>query len=133
MRDIITVKMGAELFTVSAKETATFFKLTSPKTTVANLRRSKGKCSLIFFSSQNTQHLSFLSPPPPRRFSRCAQALPHQANKKHNHDEIGRIGKTAFVLVKAAGHKHFDAANEGGGEHLNGAWRKKDSNRDAQN
>lgn len=31
------MKMGAELFTVSANETATFFKLTRPKTTVANL------------------------------------------------------------------------------------------------
>lgn len=37
-RDMITVKMGAELFTVSANETATFFRLTRPKTTVANLR-----------------------------------------------------------------------------------------------
>lgn len=35
--DMITVNIGAELLTVSANETATFFKLTSPKTTVANL------------------------------------------------------------------------------------------------
>lgn len=41
IRDMITVKMGAELFTVSAKDTATFFRLTSPKTTVANLKTSK--------------------------------------------------------------------------------------------
>lgn len=34
---MITVKMGAELFTVSAKDTATFFRLTKPKTTVVNL------------------------------------------------------------------------------------------------
>lgn len=39
IRDMITVKMGAELFTVSAKDTATFLRLTSPKTTVANLIR----------------------------------------------------------------------------------------------
>lgn len=39
MRDMITVKMGAELFTVSANETATFFRLTKPRTTVANLMR----------------------------------------------------------------------------------------------
>lgn len=39
-RDMITVKMGAELFTVSANETATFFRLTRPKTTVANLEIS---------------------------------------------------------------------------------------------
>lgn len=39
-RDMITVKMGAELFTVSANETATFFRLTRPKTTVANLETS---------------------------------------------------------------------------------------------
>lgn len=43
IRDMITVKMGAELFTVSAKETATFFRLTRPKTTVANLNMSQ-KC-----------------------------------------------------------------------------------------
>lgn len=41
IRDMITVKMGAELFTVSANETATFFRLTKPKTTVANLKISK--------------------------------------------------------------------------------------------
>lgn len=35
--DMMTVKMGAELFTVSAKDTATFFRLTKPKTTVVNL------------------------------------------------------------------------------------------------
>lgn len=35
--DMMTVKMGAELFTVSAKETATFFRLTKPSTTVMNL------------------------------------------------------------------------------------------------
>lgn len=35
--DMITVNIGAELLTVSANETATFFKLTSPTTTVANL------------------------------------------------------------------------------------------------
>lgn len=34
---MMTVKMGAELFTVSAKETATFFRLTKPRTTVMNL------------------------------------------------------------------------------------------------
>jgi hypothetical protein len=41
IRDMITVKMGAELFTVSAKDTATFLRLTSPKTTVANLKTRK--------------------------------------------------------------------------------------------
>lgn len=35
--DMMTVKMGAELFTVSAKDTATFFRLTKPRTTVVNL------------------------------------------------------------------------------------------------
>lgn len=43
IRDMITVKTGAELFTVSANETATFFRLTRPKTTVANLKISP-KC-----------------------------------------------------------------------------------------
>ena len=36
-RDMMTVKMGAELLTVSAKDTATFFRLTRPSTTVVNL------------------------------------------------------------------------------------------------
>lgn len=35
--DMMTVKMGAELFTVSANDTATFFRLTKPRTTVVNL------------------------------------------------------------------------------------------------
>lgn len=39
--DIMTVKMGAELFTVSANDTATFFRLTKPRTTVVNLTRAK--------------------------------------------------------------------------------------------
>lgn len=34
---MMTVKMGAELFTVSAKDTATFLRLTKPRTTVVNL------------------------------------------------------------------------------------------------
>lgn len=38
--DMITVKMGAELFTVSANDTATFFRLTNPRTTVVNLARA---------------------------------------------------------------------------------------------
>lgn len=45
-RDMITVKMGAELFTVSANETATFFRLTRPKTTVANLEKSQSISSV---------------------------------------------------------------------------------------
>lgn len=35
--DMMTVKRGAELFTVSAKDTATFFRLIKPRTTVVNL------------------------------------------------------------------------------------------------
>lgn len=34
---MMTVKIGAELFTVSAKDTATFLRLTKPRTTVENL------------------------------------------------------------------------------------------------
>lgn len=41
MRDMMTVKIGAELLTVSAKDTATFFRLTRPKTTVANLEKEE--------------------------------------------------------------------------------------------
>lgn len=40
-RDMMTVKMGAELFTVSANDTATFFRLTNPSTTVVNLTAHK--------------------------------------------------------------------------------------------
>lgn len=40
---MITVKMGAELFTVSANDTATFFRLTNPRTTVVNLARAQIK------------------------------------------------------------------------------------------
>lgn len=36
--DMMTVKMGAELFTVSANDTATFLRLTKPRTTVVNLQ-----------------------------------------------------------------------------------------------
>ena len=39
---MMTVKMGAELFTVSAKDTATFFRLTRPSTTVVNLEGEGG-------------------------------------------------------------------------------------------
>ena len=35
---MITVNIGAELFTVSVKLTATYFKATNPKTTVVNLK-----------------------------------------------------------------------------------------------
>lgn len=42
--DIMTVKMGAELFTVSANDTAMLFRLTSPNTTVVNLTgKQRGK------------------------------------------------------------------------------------------
>lgn len=39
--DMMTVKRGAELFTVSAKDTATFFRLIKPRTTVVNLEGHK--------------------------------------------------------------------------------------------
>lgn len=41
--DMMTVKRGAELFTVSAKDTATFFRLIKPRTTVVNLEGSPRK------------------------------------------------------------------------------------------
>lgn len=40
---MMTVKRGAELFTVSAKDTATFFRLIKPRTTVVNLERNAHK------------------------------------------------------------------------------------------
>lgn len=40
--DMMTVKIGAELFTVSANDTATFFRLTKPRTTVVNLTEDDG-------------------------------------------------------------------------------------------
>lgn len=45
--------------------------------------------------------------------------LPHEANEEHDHDEVGGVGDAGFVLVQTARHKHLDAANEGGGKHLN--------------
>ena len=49
--DMMTVKMGAELFTVSAKDTATFFRLTKPRTTVVNLtsRHTQLSCQISIF------------------------------------------------------------------------------------
>lgn len=41
--DMMTVKRGAELFTVSANDTATFFRLIKPRTTVVNLERNAHK------------------------------------------------------------------------------------------
>ena len=43
---------------------------------------------------------------------------PHQANKQHGHDEVGRILGAGLVLVEAAGDKHFEAPDDGGGQHL---------------
>lgn len=40
---MMTVKRGAELFTVSAKDTATFFRLIKPRTTVLNLEDNRHK------------------------------------------------------------------------------------------
>lgn len=53
--DIMTVKMGAELFTVSANDTATLFRLTSPNTTVVNLTgKQRGKSySMIYYSRKD--------------------------------------------------------------------------------
>lgn len=41
--DMMTVKRGAELLTVSAKDTATFFRLIKPRTTVVNLEGNAHK------------------------------------------------------------------------------------------
>ena len=38
-----TVKIGAELLTVSVKETVTYFKAMSPRKTVVNLKQEKQK------------------------------------------------------------------------------------------
>jgi hypothetical protein len=43
--DIPTVNIGAELFIVSVNDTATYFKATSPNTTVANLSIEKNVLS----------------------------------------------------------------------------------------
>lgn len=45
--DMMTVKIGAELFTVSANDTATFFRLTKPRTTVVNLTKMMDTAHLV--------------------------------------------------------------------------------------
>lgn len=44
---------------------------------------------------------------------------PHQPNKQHDHDEVGWVLRSGFVLVEAAGNEHLQAAYDGGGHHLN--------------
>lgn len=63
--DIMTVKIGAELFTVSANDTATLFRLTSPNTTVENLQQSKEekngkkkKSECMIYYSRKDVHIS---------------------------------------------------------------------------
>lgn len=51
--DMMTVKIGAELFTVSANDTATFFKLTRPKTTVVNLIKIMSHTSPLEYCVKN--------------------------------------------------------------------------------
>ena len=57
--DIPTVNIGAELLTVSVKETATNFKATRPSTTVENLKVNKSRndktlARYVTFLDQNT-------------------------------------------------------------------------------
>lgn len=110
---MMTVKMGAELFTVSANDTATFFRLTKPRTTVVNLTKANTMNSLHVWS------VPYLLGNVP--FQRQEQP-PHESNKQHDHDEVGRVLGSRLVLVKAAGNEHLQAAYEGGGEHLDCAW-----------
>jgi hypothetical protein len=75
--DMMTVKMGAELFTVSAKETATFFRLTRPSTTLVNLQNGTGQ----WHSDQKTMTHYIHSEPEPLlqslfQFSRLSNCLP---------------------------------------------------------
>lgn len=53
--DIMTVKIGAELFTVSANDTATLFRLTSPNTTVVNLAATQRGGKKNDFMSYNSR------------------------------------------------------------------------------
>lgn len=50
---MMTVKMGAELFTVSANDTATFFRLTKPRTTVVNLQVETMMASVLNLQQQS--------------------------------------------------------------------------------
>ena len=43
---------------------------------------------------------------------------PHEAHKQHGHGEVGRILGAGLVLVQAAGDKHLQAPDDGGGQHL---------------
>jgi len=59
---------------------------------------------------------------PGDRRARGGQGLaghsPHEADKQHDHDEVGWILGSGLVLVQAARHKHLQAADDGGGHHL---------------
>lgn len=103
-RDMMTVNMGAELFTVSAKDTATFFRLTKPRTTVMNLGN---KTKLVLCSAHAHAQLVHYTPP-------------HESDKQHDHDEVGGVLGSGLVLVQAAGDEHLQAADDGGGQHLHG-------------
>lgn len=115
---MMTVKMGAELFTVSAKETATFFRLTKPRTTVMNLAEGAGGGGGSILK-MNAKKL--INPRKTASFFAGGQQtrIPHESDKEHYHDEILRVLAPGFVFVQAARHKHLQAANDGGGEHLN--------------
>ena len=47
---------------------------------------------------------------------------PHEAHKQHGHDEVGRILGAGLVLVQAAGDKHLQAPDDGGGQHLDSTY-----------
>lgn len=106
--DMMTVKRGAELFTVSAKDTATFFKLIKPRTTVVNLEGNGGVKISVW-----RQMLLWLS-------SQDLCRAPHESDEQHDHNEVGGILGPRLVLVEATRHEHLEAADDGGGEHLNG-------------
>lgn len=47
---------------------------------------------------------------------------PHEADKQHDHDEVGWILGSGLVLVQAAWHKHLQEADDGGGQHLDSTY-----------
>lgn len=55
-----------------------------------------------------------------RRSSQDYGEAPHESDEQHDHDEVGGILGPRLVLVEAARHEHLQAADDGGGEHLNG-------------
>lgn len=120
--DMMTVKSGAELFTVSAKDTATFFRLIRPRTTVVNLEDNahtqRTAASKSVFGG-TTRSCELRGRRAVVASSEDDYKAPHDSDEQHYHDEVGGILGPRLVVVEATRHEHLEAADDGGREHLN--------------